>query len=106
MVAIHRAKLNPSDIKQLVLNSLLGQGGVEIQRDVAGKEHSWHQHDTDETIVVLRGALRFFWGDGVAECGPGDAISLPAGTRHGSVALDDGAIYMIAFRDLQKELFP
>ncbi|WP_395686010.1 cupin domain-containing protein [Aestuariivirga sp.] len=104
MVAIYRAKLSPSDIRSIVLKSLPEQGCVEIQRDMPGKEHSWHQHATNETIVVLHGSLRFYWDEGAAECGPGDAISLPAGTRHGSVALDDGATYMIAFRDVGKEL--
>jgi len=104
MIAVHHAKLNPADLSAIVLKSLPEQGCVEVQRDMPGKEHAWHQHGTDETIIVLRGSLRFYWDEGASECGPGDVIILPAGARHGSVALADGATYVIAFRDVGRLL--
>ncbi|MEM9032130.1 MAG: cupin domain-containing protein, partial [Pseudomonadota bacterium] len=71
----------------------------EVQRDQPGKEHAWHDHETDETLVIIDGSVRFYWEGGEKVCGKGMVISLPAGTRHGSVALDQGATYLIAFHD-------
>jgi len=97
MTTIYRQKLEPARIPDLIFNALPNQGCVEIQRDVPGKEHAWHTHETDETIVVLDGSLRFYWEQGERICFPGDVISLPCGALHGSVALDKGAVYLIAF---------
>lgn len=97
MTTIHQAKADPKNIIDLISKTLPDQGCVEVQRDVPGKEHIWHRHKTDETIVVLDGSLRFYWEQGDRLCFPGDVISLPAGSLHGSQALDDGATYLIAF---------
>lgn len=86
-----------SDITGLIRKSLPNQGCIEVQRDVPMKEHIWHTHDVDETIVVLEGSLRFYWPEGERLCSPGDIIALPARAPHGSVALNDGATYLIAF---------
>jgi hypothetical protein len=79
-----------------IFSMLPAQGSIELQRDAPGKEHAWHTHPTDETLLILAGSLRFYWEGGERICRPGDAIRLPAGTRHGSVALADGAVYAIA----------
>ena len=73
------------------------QGAIEVQNDVPGKEHTWHSHDVDETLAIVEGGVRFYWDGGERVCRPGDVIHLPAGMRHGSVALAEGAIYLIAF---------
>ena len=94
---IHATTLDTSDLAQLVDHMLPDQGCIEVQRDVEGKEHAWHSHDVDETLVVIRGRLRFYWDGGETVCGPSTVICLPAGMRHGSVALEGGATYLIAF---------
>jgi quercetin dioxygenase-like cupin family protein len=48
-------------------------------------------------LVILDGTVRFYWDQGEQICGKGTVISLPAGMQHGSVALDGGATYLIAF---------
>ncbi len=100
MTTIHHAKVDPSNLGGLILQALPDQGCVEVQRDVPGKEHAWHEHKVDETIVVLGGSLRFYWNEGESICFPGDVIELPAGSPHGSQALDEGATYLIAFHAL------
>lgn len=97
MTTIHPSKVDPANIGGLIIKSLPEQGCIEVQRDVPGKEHAWHEHKVDETIVVLDGSLRFYWSDGERICFPGDVISLPAGSPHGSQALEQGATYLIAF---------
>ncbi len=100
MIEIHTKQVDPQAMHSLIFQSLPDQGNVEVQRDVPGKEHFWHTHQKDETIVVLDGELRFYWDEGEKICSPGDVISLPAGTRHGSVAADGGATYLIAFHKI------
>lgn len=94
---IFSMKTDTSDLAPLVEKLLPDQGAIEVQRDVPGKEHPWHTHDTDETLVIIKGSVLFYWDQGEKVCGKGTVISLPAGTPHGSVALDDGATYLIAF---------
>lgn len=97
MLTISQNKVDHTDLAALIFRSLPDQGNIEVQRDVPGKEHVWHTHTTDETIVVLDGALKFYSEEGERLCLPGDVIALPAGTPHGSQALADGAVYVIAF---------
>ena len=73
-----------------------------IQHDEEGKEHAWHTHDTDETIIVIKGKLHFYWDNGnqvggKQVCQAGDVIELPKDTQHGSIALNGDAIYIIVF---------
>ena len=100
-VRIFTMETEVSDLRSLIEKLLPDQGCIEVQRDVAHKEHAWHHHDTDETLVILDGAVRFYWDGGERICEPGSVISLPAGVRHGSVALEDGATYLIAFHNAQ-----
>ena len=89
-----------NQFKELIFSSLPKQGAIEVQNDAPGKEHAWHQHQNDETIVVLKGSLKFYSEEGETICHPGTLISLPSGTRHGSIAQEQGAVYIIAFEFL------
>lgn len=94
---IFSMRTDTSDLGPLINKLLPDQGAIEVQRDVPGKEHAWHSHEVDETLVIIDGSVRFYWEGGEKICGKGTVISLPAGMRHGSVALDNGATYFIAF---------
>ena len=85
-------------IDPAILELLPVQGCIELQRDAAGKVHAFHTHPVDEILVVISGRLNFTWDGGERVCGAGDTILLPAGTRHQSEALEEGAIYAIATR--------
>jgi len=95
---IFSTNVDTSNLRPLIEQLLPDQGSIEVQRDVAGKEHAWHSHDTDETLVIIDGKVRFYWDQGEKICEPGTVISLPAGMMHGSVALEGGATYLIAFQ--------
>lgn len=90
------------DQGSLVRKLLPHQGSIEVQHDQGGKEHAWHTHPTDETLVILEGSVRFYSEQGERVCERGDVINLPVGVRHGSVALEGGAVYLIAME--RKEL--
>ncbi len=85
-------------IDPAILELLPAQGCIELQRDAAGKIHSFHTHPVDEILVVISGRLNFMWEGGERVCSAGDTILLPAGTLHQSEALEEGAIYAIATR--------
>jgi quercetin dioxygenase-like cupin family protein len=100
MIRIDSSKVQPIPIPPLFGKALPEQGSVELQRDAPGKEHAWHEHPVDETIIILEGGLVFYWEEGRQICQPGDVIHLPAGSRHGSIALGAGATYLIAMRQM------
>lgn len=85
----------PDDLREL----LPEQGSFELQNDQPGKIHNWHRHSLDEELFVLAGDVQLFWAaeDGLQErhCSAGTWITLPAGTDHGSIAGERGAVYMI-----------
>ena len=85
-------------IDPAILELLPDQGCIELQRDAAGKVHSFHTHPVDEILVIISGRLNFTWDGGERVCSAGDTILLPAGTRHQSEAMEEGAIYAIATR--------
>ncbi len=94
---INRGGADPNDLAGEIERFLPAQGNIEIQCDSPGMEHAWHEHDVDEILVIMRGSIRFYWNDDETVCSEGDVIYLPAGTRHGSVASNEGATYLIAF---------
>ena len=96
-VRIRSSLVNPKDLMSIINSCLPKQGAIEVQHDQEGKEHSWHTHDTDETIIVLDGMLRFYWENGEDTCQAGDVIELPKGARHGSIAINGDAKYIITF---------
>lgn len=86
----------PVSLADAVLELLPETGSVEVQRDTPGREHRTHTHPTDETLLIVDGAIKFYWDGDEAECDSGDRLLLPAGTPHGSVAGPSGCVYVIA----------
>ncbi|MGD8106384.1 cupin domain-containing protein [Pantoea sp. FN0302] len=85
-----------SAVYDLLYRMLPDQGCIEFQRDAANKTHAWHQHQNSETLLIIEGALDFFYEDEVRTCWPGDIIYLPSMLRHQSVASNNGCVYAIA----------
>ncbi len=75
---------------------LPAQGCIEFQRDAPDKKHTWHCHENSETLLIIEGALAFYYDDKCAVCRPGDVIHLPSMIRHQSIASDAGCVYGIA----------
>ena len=100
-IEVRRQIASSMGLEQLVNICLPRQGAIEIQHDEPHKEHPWHKHDTDETIVLIEGDMHFVWDEGETTCIAGDIINLPLGTLHGSTAGASGATYMISFRTVE-----
>lgn len=97
-IEVKHRDISSDNLMQVIEMCLPEQGAIEVQHDQPGKEHPWHSHDTDETIILLSGSLKFYWEGGEIICKSGDVINLPKGERHGSIAMDKGAKYIIAFQ--------
>jgi quercetin dioxygenase-like cupin family protein len=69
---------------------------IEVQYDLPNREHTAHQHPTDETLLVLEGEITFRWDNQAETCRPGDRLLLPVGIVHSSVAGEHGCLYLIA----------
>ncbi|SDQ19966.1 cupin domain-containing protein [Pseudovibrio sp. Tun.PSC04-5.I4] len=89
------------DLPKLIKMCLPKQGCIEVQNDQDGKEHAWHTNETDKTIVVLEGALCFYWAGRHTICTAGDVIQFPKLTLHASLALQAGAKYIITFAEVE-----
>ena len=97
-VRIKTSLVNSKNLTGIINACLPKQGAIEVQHDQEGKEHSWHTHDTDETIIVIDGMLKFCWQGGETICHAGDVIELPKGVRHKSIAINGNAKYIITFK--------
>jgi cupin 2 domain-containing protein len=69
-----------------LITTLLAAGDVRIERIVshghASPQGFWYDQDHHEWVVVLKGAARLRFDDGIVEMKPGDCINIPAHTRH------------------------
>lgn len=95
--SVFTSRINTSDLGPLIESSLPDQGHIEVRRDVPGKHHRLSSSETDETLIVLAGHLRCYWDSGENIARTGSVIAFPAGFAYGTVALDEGATYLIVF---------
>jgi len=69
-----------------VITTLLNAGNVRIERVVshghASPEGFWYDQDDHEWVVVLKGAARVRFEDGIVEMKAGDYINIPAHRKH------------------------
>ncbi len=78
----------PSDLPEELFETLLTGQGVRIERIVsrghASPEGFWYDQDTDEWVVLLKGAarLQFENSNTLLEMTPGSHVLIPAHARH------------------------
>lgn len=78
----------PANVPEELFETLVAAQGVRIERIVshghASPEGFWYDQDTDEWVLLLRGAarLQFENSDAPLELVPGQYILIPARTRH------------------------
>lgn len=71
-----------------------GYNGHEVRLAKLAGAFTWHSHaETNELFLVLKGAMRIEFRDGVAELGEGDMLVVPKGVEHRPVA--DGACHVL-----------
>lgn len=67
--------------------------------DRAHHTYASHQHDHDESLVGIHGAITFHIAGADYRLGPGDRLLLPRGTVHAATVGPDGATYLIGERE-------
>lgn len=76
----------PTNPPEEVFSPLYESAGVRVERIVshghASPEGFWYDQPRAEWVVVLAGAARLRFEDGAVDLGPGDAVTIPAHTRH------------------------
>jgi len=69
-----------------LVTTLLDASGVRIERIVshghASPKGFWYDQDQHEWVVVLKGAARLRFEDGIVEMKPGDFINIQAHKKH------------------------
>jgi mannose-6-phosphate isomerase-like protein (cupin superfamily) len=81
-------RINPLALSRLVTEayhnvSLAAVNDHEIRMSVMTAPFQWHRHpDSDETFYGIDGQLIIEFTDGEVVLGPGDFITVPAGTLH------------------------
>lgn len=86
----------PNDLPNELIETLANSHSVGIKRIVsrghATAEDDWYDQDTNEFVVLLKGAARLEFEDGrVFLLGPGDWLQIPAHDKH-RVAWTDEAV--------------
>src|SRR5208283_3543324 len=76
----------PQPLPDELFTTLLAAADVRIERIVshghASPEGFWYDQDQPEWVVVLKGAARVRFEDGIVALKPGDCIDIPAHQRH------------------------
>jgi cupin 2 domain-containing protein len=76
----------PTELPAELITTLLEAADLRIERIVshghASPEGFWYDQDQHEWVIVLKGAARLCFEDGIVEMIPGDFINLPAHQRH------------------------
>jgi cupin 2 domain-containing protein len=76
----------PSDLPNELCTTLLEAPNVRIERIVSQGHASppdfWYNQDQHEWVVVLKGAARLRFEDGIVEMKSGDHVNIPAHKKH------------------------
>jgi cupin 2 domain-containing protein len=77
----------PDELQEELLETLVNTGAVQIQR-IVSRGHTtpaddWYDQDTNEFVILLKGAARLGFRDGRSiTLGPGDWLEIPAHQQH------------------------
>jgi cupin 2 domain-containing protein len=77
---------NPTHLPDELFTTLLEAANVRIERIVshghASPEGFWYDQDQHEWVIVLKGAARLRFEDGMLEMKFGDFLNIPAHQKH------------------------
>lgn len=84
----------PTNLPEELFEDLVNTDSVRIQRIISRghttRDGDWYDQDTNEFVVLLKGAARLEFRDGRQfELAPGDCLQLPAHKKHRVVWTDE-----------------
>lgn len=96
---IHRWEDGAAPTESALAQRLAAEGFSSFcWSDAPHAHYDEHEHDRDESIWLVSGAIRFGADGRELALAPGDRLMLPAGTRHTADAGPEGATYLIGQR--------
>ena len=83
----------------------LARPGVRVERIVSDGQVSppgfWYEQAEDEWVLLLQGEARLAYADGVEQgLRPGDAVLIPAGSRHRVAFTAPRTVWLALFVDM------
>jgi len=92
----------PADLREEVCTELIRRGAVRIERIVSNGHASpdgfWYDQDEHEWVLLLEGEAALEFADGQqVRLRQGDALNLPAHTRHRVAFTSRPAIWLAVF---------
>ena len=76
----------PAHLPAELVTKLLDTAGVRIERIISHSHASpadfWYDQPQHEWVIVLKGAARLQFEDGMVEMKPGDFVNIPAFKKH------------------------
>lgn len=76
----------PSQLPQEVFQTLVEAENVRIERIIShghvSERELWYDQPQDEWVILLQGAARLQFEDGMVDLQPGDYIAIPAHMKH------------------------
>jgi len=76
----------PQHLPNELVEHLLESANVRIERIIshghASAADSWYDQPQHEWVIVLKGAARLQFEDGMVEMRPGDFVNIPAHKKH------------------------
>lgn len=92
----------PDDLHEETFTELLRHGPVRIERIVSNghisPDNFWYDQDEHEWVLLLEGEATIEWADGQQlHLNQGDALNLPAHTRHRVTFTSRPAIWLAVF---------
>ncbi len=76
----------PASLPDELIEVLLAAASLRIERIVSHGHASppgfWYDQDQHKWVIVLKGAARLRFEDGIVEMNPGDFLNIPAHQKH------------------------
>lgn len=84
-------KMKPEEITELYRRKLALGDNITVARVevLQGAATQSHKHDSEEVIIVLKGAWRFHLPSGEVTLTPNQMLSIPPGVEHSSEVIED-----------------
>jgi mannose-6-phosphate isomerase-like protein (cupin superfamily) len=66
-----------------------------------------HWHDNDQILIMLSGSITLMVDGKEVECGSGDLVFFPSGSRHAAIRIGkEGAVYYELFAPARPDQLP
>jgi quercetin dioxygenase-like cupin family protein len=83
---VRETEITPSYLRKIAMGDNISVARIEVKKGAVTHAHS---HNSEEVVIVLKGAWRFHLPDRDVVVGPNQMIVIPGNIEHSSEALKD-----------------